>query len=128
MPINFERLDEAILLVTADGKIPEVEINAIFMDGVFPFCEAMMPNPVHLIYDISALDMEYEEFIEYLESVSKSRLLGNMPENIKQHFLGTNKWIDRLDCWINEHYGTDMRVFTDCDTALKFARAHSQYS
>jgi len=120
MPITSEQIEHNILVVTFDGKCPVDDISKVFLNNVFPLCDDLAPDTMHILYDITKLDWTFSEFVAYLNSVKERRAQNIVPENISQYFLGTNEWADSLRDWLLKQYGMEMGFFTELDSALKY--------
>ena len=122
MPISIKPHNEAILLVTFAGKCSVADVNQSFVDTIFPYCNDRFPKIIQIIYDITTLDWDFNDFVDYLESTSNDNEQGVVPTNMQQHFIGNSRWGENLRHWLNTNYNRAMLTFADLDSALEYVQ------
>jgi len=124
MPVTFEQFDDTILLVTISEKSLVEDVNKAFTDTVFPFCNALAPQKAQIIYDITTLQWDRNELVEYLSTTRENNEQGDVPTNMQQHLIGKSEWGESLRSWLNINYNRQIHLFPDLKSVLKYIRFH----
>lgn len=122
MPVTFEYFDDSILLVIISGKCLVEDVNKAFDETIFPYCNELASTNAQVLYDITTLQWEFHEFVEYLSSTREDNQQGIVPTNMRQYLIGNSQWGESLRSWLNMNYNRGIRLFVDQKAALEYVR------
>lgn len=123
MPINVKEFNnEPIRLVEYIGNIAPDEANTVAENVLFPAFRKIAPTTMHVIYDVTELEWDFPDFINYLNSIRMNRQRGLVPPNSRQYVVGQTKFLESYRDWLYKQFGVQMGAFSDIESALKFIR------
>jgi len=114
--------DENIVIEIADSTTTVEDFFSHNDTSLLDYVNQQAPEIVHIVIDLTEMQWDFPSFMRLSKNAADIRKSGQIPQNIKQYFVGTDAWINNWRSMMQKQFGEETYVFASVDLALDYIR------
>ncbi|GEM_PF-2975239 len=114
--------DEHIVMEIADSSTTVEDFFSHNNTRLLDYVNEQAPTVIHIVIDLSEMTWDFPSLIKLAKMSINMRDSGRTPKNIKQYFIGSDRWINSWRSIMQKQYNEKTYVFDSIEIALDYIR------